>query len=750
MKKITFCGRPIEVRIDNNSDLKIIGFGMISIKSLGENKPLKISKQFYFLFILLFVLITDLTILINIPALRQSMGFISLNFIPGLLILHIMKINRIGFLKKIVFSVGLSISFLMLAGLLINSFYPVISRPLSLTVLLICLNIIFVILLIFAYLRTENNVLHITPNLNLEDNYLFIPLLSLIFPLMAIIGMFLMNSYSNNILLMVMLLSIPLYLILIAYFKNKTPKFTYPLAIIMISLSLVLMHGLRSSYVTLSDSSIEIYVLKLTLSNLHWDPSLFKQNYNSSIALSILPSIYYIILGIKEFYIYKIVYNLLFVLTPLCGYLIFRKYCNEYFAFLAAFFLFSQHIFISMYGWIGYRQIIASIFFALTILTLFENKIRKINTTIILILFIVSMILANYSTAYIFFMIIALYWIVSSIIEWQYKISAGKNKKWIPKFFRNLICKLPTVKNYNDDIKIFTGTFIALIFILMFLWYSQINATPFDDSINFMKTNLINILNMAFEGLKSEEQVVVFGKQIGDVLSYIIYYVSFATIGLGVYSLLRKNKIFNKDYFLMIIISFVIAGFLFVSSVFIVGFGVGRVYQELLVFLAPCFVIGAMVLANFLSKFYNKINWNWIVILLIIAQFFSSTYMIYQLSGDPHSEFLNSQGTRYESWMIQDKDYIGAKWLFQNNNQGLIVKSDYPGQYLYGEFDMTRTIFVDQSLNMSSGFIFLRTANTQKGHMYLNYEEYNDISVYKKLFKNKSRIYSNGGSEIYN
>ena len=96
----------------------------------------KITAKEYFSILISILLLTDLVILLNIPLLRQILGFLVFTTIPGLLILYILKLNKIEFLKKFVLSVGLSVTFLMFGGLLVNSFYPLILKPLSLAPIL--------------------------------------------------------------------------------------------------------------------------------------------------------------------------------------------------------------------------------------------------------------------------------------------------------------------------------------------------------------------------------------------------------------------------------------------------------------------------------------------------------------------------------------------------------------------------------------------------------------------------------------
>ena len=53
----------------------------------------------------------------EIPVLGQIVGFIVLTFIPGFLILRIIKPHKLGVTESLLYSVGLSIAFVMFLGL---------------------------------------------------------------------------------------------------------------------------------------------------------------------------------------------------------------------------------------------------------------------------------------------------------------------------------------------------------------------------------------------------------------------------------------------------------------------------------------------------------------------------------------------------------------------------------------------------------------------------------------------------------
>ena len=109
-----------------------------------------------FLLALLFLqFIVYVTVFFDVPIARQVIGFIYLTFVPGFVILKLLKLDELDGVDTFLFSVGLSVAFLMLAGLFINEFYILFgfSRPLSIRSLMIIINSLVLIGGVLVYLR---------------------------------------------------------------------------------------------------------------------------------------------------------------------------------------------------------------------------------------------------------------------------------------------------------------------------------------------------------------------------------------------------------------------------------------------------------------------------------------------------------------------------------------------------------------------------------------------------------------------
>ena len=95
---------------------------------------------------------------IQIPILRQFIGFIYLTFVPGILILRILKLHKLGNIETLLYTVGLSIATLMFTGFFMNMLYPFfgISGPISFVPLIVTISVVVLILCVLCYMRDKD------------------------------------------------------------------------------------------------------------------------------------------------------------------------------------------------------------------------------------------------------------------------------------------------------------------------------------------------------------------------------------------------------------------------------------------------------------------------------------------------------------------------------------------------------------------------------------------------------------------
>ena len=276
------------------------------------NNPLKLNDWKFNQFIL-FVLIMQILVLgtvalrlngFNIPIIWELVAFVYLIFIPGYIILRILRLHNLSDIETLLYAVGFSIGSIMLIGAAINFIYPLINipNPIS-TIHLIIVMIIFVLALsILCYLKDRN----FSDYSFIETGNLLVPefLFLCILPFLAILGTYLLNYYDNAFLSILLILFIGLLVVLVAF--DKIPKKFYSFTIFIVSISLLFHYSLISTQIWGYDIQIEYYLANLVLENFHWNFTL-NSSYNAMTAIVIFPPVFSQISGMSLTWFFKII-----------------------------------------------------------------------------------------------------------------------------------------------------------------------------------------------------------------------------------------------------------------------------------------------------------------------------------------------------------------------------------------------------------------------------------------------------------
>jgi uncharacterized membrane protein len=339
---------------------------------------------------------------LDIPGLRQLAGFLFLTFVPGILILRILKIHNIGLIESLLYSVGLSIAFVMATGVVVNFALPPlgVSQPLTVAPLAMIFTVFFLILCFLAYKRDKDFRRSNPPP---EDNEKIAKLgssstikpflLAVLLPLLAILGTSLVNSYQSNYLLLALIFIIAILVILVA-FNKFIPEQVYPFMILMMALALLYQTTLISNYLVGSDIHQEYYWGKLIIENGYWDAAI-PGGINSCLSIVMLAPVYSLLLNMDVAWLFKIIYPLFFSLLPLTLFQIFRSQIGSRYAFLAAFFFIAMPMFFMDLTQLA-RQQISELFFVLVILLMVDRKLTLMQRTILVIVFSFGVVVSHY------------------------------------------------------------------------------------------------------------------------------------------------------------------------------------------------------------------------------------------------------------------------------------------------------------------------------------------------------------------
>lgn len=770
---------------------------------------MKITRDKLFSGILFFGLTTILLVLFDIQYfyLRAISSFVFLTTIPGLLIMLILKIRKIGFWEYFIYTIGLSIAYLMFAGLAVNWILPwlhITDKPLSLVPLLTSFSIILSIFGITAYKRNKNISLKIIlskPNL-LNKVFFTAPI---IFPILSILGATTLNNGGPNYLTMIMLGGIAAYIFLIVLFRNKLNGNIFPFAILCIALSLLLMTSLRGWNITGHDIKREYYVFQLTNNNAIWKFSNYVNAYNSCLSITILPTIISKFLNLNDIYIYKFFYQILFSLVPITIFVTIKKLSTITVAFFSSIFFMIFPLYLNDITFLN-RQEIAFIFFSLMMHILFCKFNNILLNKFLFILFGILIIVSLYSTTYYMLGILILGYFLLSILKLLF-------------YVKKILIK--SIKTYDTNIYLsnFSHSLsaISIVILLCFtiLWNFNINKTS-DGALSIFKYIVTNMNKALHEDAKNSNvsySLFSFTKIEPELLYKNYIYTTLSKRKLikttelydedltSKYSInmlppsihpltkigeiLQKSNIsssllnvLSRQYIAKLIQVFIILGItlllfskkykskicieykiisLAVMSLILVNlliprltyeYNLLRAFQQGLIVLSFSGILGILFLFKFLKE-------NIRILLtgsLLIIFFLSLSGLVPQLTGGYYPQLnLNNSGDTYDAFYTHTSELYTIKWL-SNNKDNNIIQTSYFSKYNLDNFsNLNSSNDIIPALLQKSSYVYLGYLNTvsHKDLIYINgnfiYYQY----PIKFIDDNKNLIYNNDLSRIY-
>lgn len=769
---------------------------------------MKININHIIITLFLFLLGTNVLVThkLYISFLEPALALISLSIIPGLLLMLILKITKIDPWEYLVYSIGLSLTFLMTLGFILNWTLPVLNitnKPLSLYPILIGLDIVLVFLSLVAYLRNKELEIKLTIT-KLKKLELFFLLVAVVFPLLSILGATKLNNNGNNYITMFMLGGIAIYVLFLSILRNKLTPFAYPLAIISISTSLLLMYSMRSWHILGFDINQEYQVFQLTSNNSYWDIPVIKNAYNACLSITILPTIYNLFLKINNEYIFKLIFTLFFSLTPLAVYLFLKRYSSIIISFMASFFFMSQYQFMEQMTALV-RQEIALLFFTLSLLSLFSKELNPIYRKLFFLIFGFSMIVSHYSTSY----------VALSLFLFTYLIFLIFRKINSINIFSSFLIKLNLKNNIKTSFEnkyYINGKLVFLLIIFSFLWYSQITnisgslVTVISDSFKNMGSLLSEDMNSeqvnlslfggndnislkdlqkyissttnkyhkkykylnyySSESFKNYTPLIINSQNIPTTNIFavnLIYYITeFAQksikvfIIIGIFYLIFfkfKENAIDREYIIMVLGSLFLVGLiLFVPSIS-VAYNFDRLYEQVLVILSLPAITGAIILFKVIKNENLKVL---LICLILVCYFIPYSGFSSQFFGGQPATQLNNFGDDYNKFYTHDSDIKALLFLSKTHKQS--------NNLIY--MDRYSTLKAYAYINIDSRYIssdIIPSTIDKNAYVYASYTniilnttfaEYNNREIdynFPKSFlnTNKNLIYNNGNSEVF-
>ena len=715
---------------------------------------------------------------LDVFLLRQILGLILLTLLPGILIVFILGLEKHGWLTSIVLSVGLSVSFTLILGIIVNGILPGFgySQPLSFIYLFTSFVVTVSALTVVAIIKKRDSVTHL-PQLNFATTDWNFLLLASLLPLLSIIGAFMLNVLDNNLLLIILSFAIILYVIGISLYHRKINEKVYPVAIFFIAAAIVLRFSLRTSHLIGSDVHLEYWLFTTTLDNLRWTNT-GMYTLDAAVSISLLPAIYKIILNLDPEYLFKLLFSGLSMITPLLVYMLAKRYVGSFYAFFSSFLFMSQIIFVqaSIYT----RADIGIFLFALILVVLFHESIDDILKTALFLVFSFALIVSYYSVAYILFFMLMISWILIQALTQRSKFKTAAIFKRQKSSAKDL--KIPSrnpARKGSGNItgppkrrtSLITFTMAFLFYAMVFLWYGLMTGAPlYNTNLFIIKTftNLNGLFSLEARNGNIQEAFLhptgFFGipQQIELILTWLIFI--FLAIGL-VYAILNwktkkgytfKNTRLNlsKDRFGLEFTALALtAGIMILADAFspVISqyYGGTRTYFQMLVILSVFFTIGVIALFQYVKVVpaYLKARPEVLILALLLPYFLCTTGVTAQLAGFQRDVALNSPSSEnalqsVKGNIIFDDEVASGKWLAKNQGAGanffLATKTRQLAEY--GIQDYYVHALSEYSNYTPPRYIFLKNFDVEVAKT---------VENNANMFSDTSKLYDSGGSQIF-
>lgn len=674
---------------------------------------------------------------VEVPLVRPFLGFVYLTFAPGAVALRILRLHKLGSVRSVLYTVGLSLAILMFTGLIMNAVFPYfgISDPISLTNVVLTLAVVLMGMCLLCFWRDRG---FCSPTFLESKTAVFPAFLSLLLIIvLTVLGTTIMNLNGNSILLLIVVVMISAVVIMIGT-ARRVPKTIYPVAIWSISLALLFHRSLISNYLWGWDIQFEYYLSHLVVSSSHWTPSL-PYTTNGMLDIVILAPVFSLVCNTDLIWVLKIIYPLIFSLVPVGLYRLYQALLSEKAAFLSVIFFMSTFAFFNTMVELA-RQQIAELFLVLILMLFFGQNGRPAPRSVLLVVFGSSLVVSHYGLSYLFLFSLV---VVAVFARPRRESHIGRTAAISPRF-------------------------VLLFGVIVFSWYAYVaSSSPLTSVVEILQ----NIAYSISGGLLNPETAQGLALAVASKLTplhmtakYLYLFSQFLLVlGFFVSFWSRKNREGTGEYNTLaaVFLSFLVA--CIAIPFFASALNTDRMYQIGLILLSPYVVIGWSSVIGRISRMQLlrgvkakpqsssiSIVFSFVILLVILLLF--NTGFIYHVANDNPTSISFDDGIDYPRFSNQE--VIGAQWMFSAMSGG----QAYADQYrflLLGGIDWFHTARYPTDLNQtpSGSYLYFGAQNVHISRLLLNVavQDGSSLEYFSALhfIEFRDRLYANGQSEVF-
>lgn len=697
------------------------------------------------------------SVILDVPILRQCVGLVFLTFLPGFVILRALRMKTGSLVVELSLSVAVSIAFVMFTGLLVNTLCPVlgISAPLSTLPVMVTTSALTLAIFMFSQIgeiginsNTYSQLFHA----EIDTKGVVLCVVSISLLSLSIVG----TLYHSVFLLVPAMAGTAAIFATSIFLHKRIPFRYYTFALFVLSLGLLLQTSLITRHIMGYDIFSEYYVYKSVRAAGHWaSPGIVLShdpisNLQSILSITILPTEYSAILNLNGELIFKIVYPFIFCFVPIFLFKIYETQLGKIVALLSVFFFIADPI--NFYGLEALsiaREMITYLFISAMIFCFVKQDIDLRTRRVLVIMFGAGLAVSSYSLAFLSVILIVFVYVAMRI--------AGK---------RDALMNLPLV---------------LYIVGITFAWYMYVATPPLNsltDALHNVASRLTadffnpqNRVDPGMAVLSPTSQAMSLNGLIHKVVVYISEF--FVVVGAIILTIKPKEFKFHVGFrWMAIFAAFTLLVCIAVPNVApLLNFS--RFYRYVMIFLAPLFILGGMYFLGLFRKIWNRSLTQprfvfrdfclfMLTIILIVFFLFRSGF-VGTVTGDrPYSSSLDFDRMKTSNFLVTggslynvyapEQDVFGARWLELRMGNGSLYADYLRGVQTLIDFTTLNLQDIDYIANATGSkpgsYTFLRSFNTLEGIIVFPQGIFN-ISDLSPSPSQNCRIYSNGGSDVY-
>jgi len=525
----------------------------------------------------------------------------------------------------------------------------------------------------------------------------------------------------------------------------------YRITIGCVSVSLLLAASMMSDTLHGYDIHQEFSIFSQVLASGSWQAET-NLTYNSALSISLLPSIISVVTSLDGLPIFQVILPLLFALTPIILYSIYRRFLVPEAAFLSVFLLMSYPGFYEELVQMG-RQEIGELLLVILLWVLLCRVGAGPSRTIVLTVLIFGLVTAHYSLGYLYLVLIGLSVTASSVL------------RRVPQLCSYVVVALSAVVAFSWYV--FVASTSAFISLSGFLFYVGTGIVRDFFSPSSRPLILIQALGLApgVPGVLHDAN---------RITQYLVQV--FLLIGYAALILKRRKSLAERAFLPLMTLGFLLLGAAVVVPYFGEGLNLSRFYHLSLLLISPSFVYGAQALQSIVGRANRYLrhgparmglNLKWVIAASVLLLYFLFTSgWVWAVSMDrPTSLILDrermlqypglSTKIAYYGEFSVSRDIAAARWLKFHNTYERPICADYVSRYhvlnSYGELPRQGPT-LPSDCSFAYSLVFLSELNTvyQVGTIWTpSYAGRWPISDIAHVIDSKNRIYSNSAATIY-